>query len=163
MKRWLLLAVAALGLSAATPAKSQAFFNLSSHGFGPLDSYALNTCFGIHYHGPLYNYGPYYGGQGYLYQNVNTRCGYYTPAYPLASYGYGGGYPVASAYPVGAGYPSSSYQTPGIQTPGLARVTGGPVTAVSASAPALLPPGVGANQFTGYPSYFGQAWPGVGR
>lgn len=79
--------VAALALQ---PSQSQAFWNTpqKDHGLGWLKGKALNTTPWMHFHGPLFNYGPY-TTPGHVPNFVpNPIHGGYYPAYPPAYYGY---------------------------------------------------------------------------
>ena len=90
MKNLLLASALAVSLLAFSPGESKAFWNMpqSSAGYGWLGGRAINVCPGIHFHGPLYNYGPCYSGPGYQYQYVqNPICGSYIPADPSVYYG----------------------------------------------------------------------------
>lgn len=83
-----LVALATLVIS---PSQSQAFWNSPqcSGGFGKLGACVYNCCPGIHFHGPLYNYGPHYNGPGYEYMRIGPpHCGNYVPAYPASYYGF---------------------------------------------------------------------------
>ena len=108
MKVWLILSMVAISLLATPTANA---FDDSAGGFGWLKSKAVRHAGFIHFHGPLYNYGPYYGGPGY--QTMNVHPGFhngYHPAYPQAVYG--GGYGYATSAPsvgVAAGISSSSH------------------------------------------------------
>jgi len=103
MKVWFALLLVTI-VSVAAPSANA--FDASAGGFGWLQSKAVRHGGWIHFHGPLYNYGPYYGGPGY--QTMNVHPGFhngYHPAYPQAVYGGGYGYsagPVTSA-PVAGG------------------------------------------------------------
>jgi hypothetical protein len=82
-----------LGLLAGSPATSAAFWNSPQTyaGFGFFPGYALHSCPKSHFHGPLYNYGPYYPGTvGYQDMFVqNPYCGAYVPAWPSTYTNYG--------------------------------------------------------------------------
>ena len=85
MKKFLLTVTLAATSIALAPSESNALWNSpqSSAGFGWLQGTALNCCPSMFFHGPLYNYGPYYGGYAYQYQYVQSpHCGAYVPAYP---------------------------------------------------------------------------------
>ncbi len=85
MKKLLSLFVLAVSIVAISPGESRAYWNSpqTTAGFGWWHSRALNFFPSAHFHGPLYNYGPYYGGYGYQDQFVrNPHIGSYMPAYP---------------------------------------------------------------------------------
>lgn len=95
MKKLLSGSIVALAALAFSPSQSQAFWNSPqcSGGFGKFGACVYNCCPGIHFHGPLYNYGPTYGGPGYEYMRIGPpHCGAYVPAYPASYYGMGGCY-----------------------------------------------------------------------
>jgi hypothetical protein len=90
MKRIVLAALFATSLLVIKPSHSQAFGKhpQTYHGYGWLQGTALNVWPWLHFHGPLYNYGPY-TTPGHVPMFVNNPwCGNYTPAYPSAYYGY---------------------------------------------------------------------------
>lgn len=121
MKVWFALLLVTIGLVAAPSANA---FDASAGGFGWLQSKAVRHGGWIHFHGPLYNYGPYYGGPGY--QTMNVHPGFhngYHPAYPQAVYGggYGNGY---SAGPVTAAPATSAPVTSGTSSPAPAISSG---------------------------------------
>ncbi len=89
MKRIYLAALFATSLLVFQPSHSQAFgkYPQTYHGYGWLQGKAMNTMPWLHFHGPLYNYGPY-TTPGHVPMFVSPWCGNYTPAYPSAYYGY---------------------------------------------------------------------------
>ncbi len=114
MQKLLVASIASVWLLAAVPGESRAYWNspTAAAGYGWLGSTANGLCPSIFYHGPLYNYGPYYGGPGYQYQCVQGGfCGAYVPSNPLLYY-------AMNPY-----YPNSwGYSNPGIPgTPGSLR------------------------------------------
>ncbi len=89
MKRLLLFCSLSTILFLSVPSSSKAFWNDSQnrHGFGWWQGCALRWNAFIHFHGPLYSYGPYCG-QGYAYMNIcDPIIGAYLPAYPAVYYG----------------------------------------------------------------------------
>ena len=86
MKKILAAAVLALAL----PATSQAQWRdpQARSGMTWLQGKALNTMPWIHFHGPLYNYGPYHTPGHYPMWVKDPLHGKYTPAFPPAYYGY---------------------------------------------------------------------------
>jgi hypothetical protein len=87
-----ILAASSLALTVffLNPIQSNADWNTpqTRHGYGWLQGRALNTMPWLHFHGPLYNYGPY-TTPGHVPMYVkNPHIGAYTPAYPSAYYGY---------------------------------------------------------------------------
>jgi len=85
MKKLLFAASLALSILATAPCESRAYWNSpqTAAGFGWWQSRALNFFPSMHFHGPLYNYGPYNGGYGYENQFVrNPHIGAYVPADP---------------------------------------------------------------------------------
>ena len=83
MRKFLLAIVLALAALAVLPDRSHAWGrdNYSAHGFGWLGSLAFRHKQWIHQDGPLYNYGPYNGGQGYVDMHIPRPWhGMYTPA-----------------------------------------------------------------------------------
>jgi len=94
MQKLLVAAALTAALVTLQPAKSHAFWNSpqNSQGYTWLQGKALNFLSFTHFHGPLYNYGPYYG-PGYQWMFVaNPWCGAYVTALPTSAYG---GYKVA--------------------------------------------------------------------
>jgi hypothetical protein len=101
MKKLLVASIATFSLLAVVPGESRAFWNspTAAAGYGWLGSAANGLCPSIFYHGPLYNYGPYYGGPGYQYQNVQSGfCGAYIPSNPLTYYAMNPYYPNTWGY-----------------------------------------------------------------
>ena len=87
----------------------------SGGGYSGLRAMALNCCPGIHFHGPLYNYGPCYSGPGFQNQFVtNGHCGGYVPAYASTYQGLPRNPPTQwqSINPGVPGYPFASTQGP---------------------------------------------------
>jgi hypothetical protein len=94
MKRLLLASALAVALLGLRPGESKAFWNSPqcAQGYPWLQGKALNFLAKNHFNGPLYNYGPYLGGNGYAWNFVaHPFCGAYIPAFPAS---YWGGYPV---------------------------------------------------------------------
>ena len=89
MKKFVAAAFA-LGMLVLQPAASRADWNKpqTRHGHGWIQGIALNTMPWLHFHGPLYSYGPY-TGPGHVPMYVkNPIWGAYVPAYPVSYYGY---------------------------------------------------------------------------
>jgi hypothetical protein len=91
VKRLLCAAAVAVAALVARPGEAKAYWGSPQcwQGFPWLQGKALNCMPWIHYHGPLYSYGPY-NVPGYIDMYVkNPHCGAYIPAYPAGYYGYG--------------------------------------------------------------------------
>lgn len=89
MNKLFLASALAITFLAASPREANAFWNSPQccAGMGWLQCKALNCMPWLQYNGPLYNYGPYYGGYGYEDLFVrNPYCGAYVPAYPSTYY-----------------------------------------------------------------------------
>ncbi len=90
MKRLLWLSAISITFFLSVPGSSSADGRTppGNRGFSCWEACALRWNAWIHFHGPLYSYGPYCG-QGYAYMFVpQPFCGTYLPAYPAAYYGY---------------------------------------------------------------------------
>lgn len=93
---------------------------------------ALRVCPHIHSHGPLYNYGPYYGGPGYQTMSVGGPHSGYVPAYPSAYYyGAGAGYGYPSQY--GYAKPGMAYPPAPVAPPTYVPVAPAPIAPVSST------------------------------
>ena len=89
MKRLLWLSAISITFFLSVPGPPARMRNPpGNRGFSCWEACALRWNAWIHFHGPLYSYGPYCG-QGYAYMFVpQPFCGTYLPAYPAAYYGY---------------------------------------------------------------------------
>ena len=133
MKKLFLASALAVALLAFGPLGSKVSANppQACGPYGWLACKALRVCPHIHSHGPLYNYGPYYGGPGYQNMNVTSLHGGYVPAYPTAYY-----------YGAGAGYgypPQYGYANPGMAYPQPPLDYQQARTAPAQAAPAVSP------------------------
>lgn len=89
MKKLYLAIALAITFLAGSPREASAFWNSPQccAGMSWWQCKALNSMPWLHYNGPLYNYGPYYGGYGYEDLFVrNPYCGAYVPANPSTYY-----------------------------------------------------------------------------
>ena len=124
MRKFLLANVLALAALAVLPDTSHAWGrdNYSAHGFGWLGSLAFRHKQWIHQDGPLYNYGPYNGGQGYVDMHIPRPWhGMYTPADPTL-WNRGSAIPGAGnapAAPQSAPPPTNHSAAPTIQRPAV--------------------------------------------
>lgn len=168
MKKILSAAAFALTLLALSPSQSRAEWNKPQqrHGFGWWPSLALNTTPWIHFHGPLYNYGPY-TGPGHVPMAVkNPWSGSYMPAYPQSYYGYQD--PIASSGIIPPNFHAAPQQTLTAPTnlyySQAAPSTASPVASAPQNAqPAVAQPSVDNYSNAKAPGIFGQFRTGFRR
>jgi hypothetical protein len=162
-----ILAAAAFTLTAlcTNPLQSSADWNnpQTRYGMGWLEGRALNSKPWLHFHGPLYNYGPY-TAPGHLPMFIeNPKIGAYTPAYPPAYYGYEfpGYYPTTIA-PYFPARPMPTLTAPTnlhysqAEPPMATPVADGSAPAANQSVVSPTPQSAAPSSYSGRPGIFGQ-------